>query len=370
MRYRAHIIESTEGFQTLEPAWNDLLAESPADNYFLRWEWLWNWWDVFGRTDDKLRIIVVENGDGIVAIAPLYTRKRALMRVCPVRRMMFLGTQDEGEGDVCSDYMSIIYKKGEEKDVVDAVFKTIEEEDLCDEVYFPRIDRSSRIIPFIQERDGFMARILNEYESPYVTLPATWDGYLASLSSSMRSKIRRERKRLEALPSAGFVKTETHDELRVGFDELVRLHQINWESRGFPGSFSSKQFMRFHETMMPKMMENGHLELVLLSIGASVKAVIYNIVYHGTTYFYQSGVDRADKGIAFGYLAHSHCIKEAIEAGMSTYDFLPKGGTDDYKDRFANGARQVFDLYLVRRGFVKFFVKAQDFARGIYHRVR
>ena len=289
----------------MEKLWNDLLSSSPADNYFLRWEWLWNWWQVFARNDDELKIIKVENGDEIIAIAPFYVRKKLLYGVFPVRRMMFLGTQEEGEGDVCSDYLNIIFKEGEEKHVVDMVFEFIAKDNLCDEMYFPRVDSSSSTFQFVWNKsldDGFLGRISNEYESPYINLPATWDDYLNGLSGAMRWKIRRQRKKLQTLTGGTLFRVKTHDELTMGFDELIRLHQASWESRGFPGSFSNKQFTQFHQRVMRHMLDKGHLELVLLYADNEPKAALYNIIYNNVTYCYQSGTNRDGKNIAFGYL--------------------------------------------------------------------
>jgi CelD/BcsL family acetyltransferase involved in cellulose biosynthesis len=373
MQSKFRLIKSNKEFRRLEPIWNDLLSQSPANNYFLTWEWLWNWWEVFAETNDELRILVFENGDAIIGIAPFYVRKRFLAKIYPVRRMMFLGTQEHGEGDVGSDYMNVICREGDEISVVHALFMAIAEHDICDEIYLSKMDTASNTFDLFQQdarSAGFLALIADEFVSPYIELPATWDDYLAALNSSMRYKIRNERRKLQKSGNIVTTRVKNADDLERGFKELSRLHKNRWEEKGAEGAFSNPQFNQFHKRIMLSMLKNGRLELVMLSENGSTKAVLYNIAYNGKIYFYQSGINTDDGKAAYGYVLHSHCIEEAIKRGLREYDFLPKGKSDDYKDRFAKDCRMVSDLYIARAWAAKQFTKARESARSIYHTVK
>jgi CelD/BcsL family acetyltransferase involved in cellulose biosynthesis len=367
------IIKSDEDFQKLEPIWNDLLSQSPANIYFLTWQWLWNWWQVFVETNDELRILVVENGDAIIGIAPFYVRKRFIGRIYPVRRMMFIGTQEHGEGDVGSDYMDAIYRKGDEKSVVHAIFVAIAEHDLCDEIYLSKMDTASNTFNLFQQEArsaGFLVMITDEFVSPYIKLPDTWDDYLSTLTSSMRYKIRNERRKLQKIDHSETNKVANDEDLERGFKELSELHKKRWGAKGTEGAFSHPKFKEFHERIMPLLLKNGSLELVRFSEHGNTRAVLYNIVYNNKIYFYQSGIDTLDGRAAYGYLLHSHCIEEAIMRGLREYDFLPKGKSDDYKGRFAKDCRILSDLYMARSWPAKQFTKAKESARSIYHTVK
>jgi hypothetical protein len=39
-------LEESE-FHDISEAWNQLLSESIADSFFLRWEWIHSWWEIF-----------------------------------------------------------------------------------------------------------------------------------------------------------------------------------------------------------------------------------------------------------------------------------------------------------------------------------
>jgi CelD/BcsL family acetyltransferase involved in cellulose biosynthesis len=367
------IVTTAAEFITLEKEWSKLLSISPANNYFLSWEWLWTWWQVYAGPDDRLAIILVEREKEIIGIAPFYVRKTSLGGIYPVRRMMFLGTQEEGDGEVGSDYMDVIYRDGDQRGTVNILFQAIVQHDICDDIYLSKIDTSAKTYTLLQEEAEslkFFTRVSDEHVSPYIKLPLTWDDYLGELAPSMRYKIRNERRKLQKHSNVIVSRIEHVDDLPRGFDELTRLHNHRWESRGMEGAFSNARFVQFHKNIMPLMLKRGHLELVLLSENTNSKAILYNIVYNNKIYFYQSGIDTSDKKAAFGYVLHSYCIEDAIRRGLEEYDFLLKGRSDEYKSRFATDHRGLSDLYMARTWFVKQFVKARESARIAYHYVK
>lgn len=366
MCYKYRLLTTADEFNRLEDIWNKLLLQSPSDNYFLRWEWLWNWWHVFAEKDDKLAIIVLEKNNEVTGIGPFYIRRRLLGNLFPVKRLMFLGTQDKGDGDVGSDYMNIIYKNGEADSTIKHILEAIVKKDLCDEIYLSKMDTSSEVFNAVKEeaaKFNLRIKVYNTFISPYINLPMHWDDYLSTLSSSMRYKIRREAKRVKSDNNLSFKRVERPDEFENYFKELIRLHQMRWQSKGIDGVFSSSKFTSFHKRVAPVMLKNGHLEFVCLTEKNINRAIIYNVVYNNKIYFYQSGIDAPDSNTAFGYLLHCYCIEEAIKKGMKEYDFLPSGRTDDYKARFTKTYRMVSDIYMARHFIVKVHEKVKDSLR-------
>lgn len=289
--------------------------------------------------------------------------------ILPVRRLMFIGTQEHGDGDVGSDYMDIIYRSGEEKEIVEVILTTAHEQDICDEMYFSKMIASTETFKILGEESeklGFLTQITNEYVSPYITLPPTWDAYLNKLTSSMRYKIKNEKRKCAKLELINISKADNERSLALFFSELVSLHNKRWQAKGLAGAFMNDQFFSFHRGILPRLLESGKLELVRITENGDTRAVLYNIFYGKKIYFYQSGIDTYETKAAFGYLLHSYCIEDAINRGLHEYDFLPKGGTDKYKDRFANASRIVADLYIARSLPVKCIRKMLDSVRSAY----
>lgn len=354
-------VNSSQDFHALREEWNHLLAQSPADNYFLRWEWLWNWWEVYQENDSELSILLVYRGSDLIGIGPFYLKHHTYKKIYSIRRLMFLGTK---EGSVISEYMDVIYREGEDAIVIQKIMEFISAENLCDDLYFQQMDTSSRTVPILRQTGverKWLVTGYNEVESPYINLPADWDGFLEKCSSSMRYKIKRDRRKLMSYPEVMIRKTLSPVELEKDFPELVCLHQQRWEGRRQPGSFSGNKFYLFQKTIMHEMLRNGYLELWFLSVGGKNIAAMYNISYKNKIYFFQSGLDISfDKQFSPGLLLHSYCIENSIKEGLMEYDFMLMGNTDGYKKRWTSEYRKLSDIYVVRSQVMKALTIVSD----------
>jgi len=264
---------------------------------------------------------------------------------------MFLGTR---EGHVISEYMDVIYKPAHAEAVLRALFGYIVQQDLCDDAQLHKVKTSSGTLSIIAD----IAREMDLYctpsppiRCPYITLPSTFEEFVARCGRATRQSIRRNSSRLTKFRDAAFRRTEDPSQLQPDFDEFVRLHQLRWRRRNQPGSFASPEFRRFQRLAMEAMCAHGHLDLWFLSIDGGNIAAQYNIRYGNRLYYFQSGLDvEFDRQLSPGTLLQSHCIQEAIKSGVREYDLLLQGSNDGYKDRWTDTHHAVCDLYLRRKG--------------------
>ena len=114
-----------------------------------------------------------------------------------------------------------------------------------------------------------------------------------------------------------------------------------------PPGYWSPRFAAFHDEVMPPLLAAGALELLWLTVRGDPIAIIYNIVWNGKVYFYQSGrkID-VPKGVRPGIVIHAHAIRRAISAGRREYDFL--GGASRYKVQLSTAARPLLRVRAVR----------------------
>jgi len=353
-------VHTKEGFNSLKDRWNTFLAESPANSFFLRWEWLWNWWKVYGEANFTLCILLVYRDAELIGICPFYLTKKAFR----VRRLMFLGTKLEG---IISEYMDVIAKRDEENAVIEAAFAFIVKEDLCDDISLQKIDASSITVSILKDvsaKKGLYYAVTNRYEVPFINLPASIDEFRDGLSSSIRYKIKREQKKIAKYEYVVFRKTQDIEELDRDFSELVRLHQLRWESRGESGSFAGGKFPVFQKEVMREMLQNGNLELWFLSVAGRNIAALYNIYYNHKIYFFQGGIDTGfDSTLSPGVMIHSYCINEAIKRGLTEYDFLLMGKDDLYKKRWAGCSRTLLDINISHSVVLKNIISAKSTAK-------
>lgn len=364
-------INTLEGFYSLHEKWNALLNESPVNSFFLRWEWLYSWWNAYKEDNYSLSILLVFRGNDLIGLGPFYVKESSWKDLITIRRLMFLGTK---EGSVISEYMDIIYKAGDEEAVIREITKFIVSEDLCDDIFLNLIDASSKTIPLLEQTAHdmkFLHIVHGKAESPYINLHNDYDNFLNSLSSSMRHKIRNNEKRLKEYKNVVFRKTSNISEFDADFEEFIRLHQFRWESRKFPGSFSGGRFKDFQKMIVPDMLRNGHLELRFLSVSGRNIAALFNINYNNKISFYQAGLDASfDNKLAPGLLLHNYSIHEAINHGLREYDFLLMGNIDSYKKHWANDYRYLYTVYMSRPGMIKFVMAMENKIKNVYHAIR
>src|ERR1700761_8853510 len=84
---RVETVSDYRAFLDLEPAWDELVEEAGIDHPFLEHSWVRTWWECFGA-GSRLHILVVKEGDDIVAIAPLISTAVRMFGLS-VRRLGF-----------------------------------------------------------------------------------------------------------------------------------------------------------------------------------------------------------------------------------------------------------------------------------------
>ena len=365
------VVATSEEFSVLKDSWNKLLESSNVNNYFLRWEWLWTWWNVYKERHHQLCILLAFRDHDLIGIGPFYTFDHVWKSLYKIRRMMFLGTK---QGTVISEYMDIICRQGHEKIVITKMLESIFIERLCDDIYLQQMqmDGKSRHIMSLAAGDLNISYTRKETgKSPYVILPKSYEEFIEGCGPSLRSHIKRSSKRLWKYGDVAFRRTRDSLELEKDFDELVRLHQLRWQERGFPGAFSDPRFLEFQRLMSVEMLCNGHLELWLLSISGRNVAALYNVKYNNRILYYQSGLDCSlDRQLSAGIILHNHCIGQAIKEGVEVYDFLFQGNMDAYKDRWTKESTSVGDVYIAVSEGAKSVQKARTAVKRSYDSVK
>ena len=150
--------------------------------------------------------------------------------------------------------MDVICRDGDEEDVIRRVIEFVAQEDLCDDLFLHMIDASSKTINLLESISHnmkFLRIVADKVESPYIRLNGSYDGFLNGLSSMMRHNIRTNERRLESCSDAAFSKADDISEFSRDFEELVRLHQCRWESRGCTAPFQRIGSGSFREWLCP-----------------------------------------------------------------------------------------------------------------------
>jgi CelD/BcsL family acetyltransferase involved in cellulose biosynthesis len=167
---------------------------------------------------------------------------------------------------------------------------------------------------------------------------------MSGLSKKRRYKIGNSRRQLEsAYPEKVCIRRVNSDaELATAFTTLVQLHRSVRDAHQTDNAFRSGKLISFHRRLCNLFLEKGWLRLYLLSVEETDIAAVYCFHYGGVVSFYSTGYHGDFSRFSPGMLLLVHAIRESIEAGAETFDFLR--GDEPYKYYYSRSCRKDFQI--------------------------
>ena len=318
-----------EQLEAVQEEWERILPACSTNTMFVTPLWQAIWWRHFGG-DAEQRILSIRDNGTTAGIAPLMERD---------------GTVGFLANDDVSDYADFLVQRGSEdvfyRSVLDRL-ATMDWHDL-DLKGIPEASPTLQHMPPQAEAMGYTVEVLEEARAPVMALPGTWDEYVAGLSKKDRHELRRKMRRLEkAGVSHQYVCTEP-DALQDCMKDFFRLHR---ESREDKAAYMTPERERFFTDVAVELAARGQFRLAFLEIDGVRVAACISFDYLDSYLLYNSGYDLAYSKLSVGLLNKALAVKEAIERGKRSFDFLR--GTERYKYGLGGSDRSVYRL-TVRR---------------------
>jgi CelD/BcsL family acetyltransferase involved in cellulose biosynthesis len=342
---RIDIIDSINKFQDLESDWNELLSQSKADNIFLRWEWLFCWWQVFGQ-NSRLHILLIRENDKLIGIGPFYIRNEVFFKLIPVGIVDFIGSQHVG-----SDYLDLICIKGKEELITNAILKCLVDNKFSEFISFAHINKDSKTIKYIEgyaKNNHLNLYLYKQTKCPYIDLPSSWEAFLDSLSKNKKKNLKYYWNRFfKKNQQSRFVVMNKNNYSEDYFDKLVELNKkrmVDKKIKNLSGTFFNEDFQLFHRKVIPHLLDNNLLDLVFLESDGKLIGVKYNFRYKNKVYSYQVGMESDAAKDRIGSIIICNSIQEGIKNKLSEYDFLQ--GTESYKYYWTKKERLNVSYYI------------------------
>jgi len=205
---------------------------------------------------------------------------------------------------------------------------------------FPKAGFRSTEVDMVSKVDGIDLSLC-----PYVTLPNDWNGYLESLSTNTRQKIRRLLKQVDTTGEYR-ITVATPETFAADLKTLLRFWEARWRSRK---GDRMDGLVRSNEIMLTRSFQSGMLYLPTFWHGDRPVAALATLVdpRKRTFSFYMTGRDETFDGPPSGVILHAFSIRHAIENGFSEYDFLR--GNEPYKYSFGCAERKIRPIVLETR---------------------
>jgi CelD/BcsL family acetyltransferase involved in cellulose biosynthesis len=300
----------------------------------LRWEpvfvlpqWLEAWWNAFGSGAEQYVCTVAEDGD-VIGIAPLMVRDGTAS---------FIGT-----ADVC-DYLDFVVVPGKERAFCSALLDRLRDDSVGDlhlESLRPDSVAFSHLAELARSR-GHRVDCRLEDVSLDVGLPPTWEEYLDLLTPKQRREVGRKLRRLH---EAGEIEFETVRGPDGVPDTMSVLLQLLRDSRPDKAAFMTAEMESFFRAIARTMAGAGLLRLGVLRIHSLPVAAVMCFDYNDSVYLYNSGYDPTHSYLSVGLLSKVLSLKDSIDAGRKTYDFLK--GAEEYKYRLGGSEIPIYSCHI------------------------
>lgn len=316
-------IKNLEDAWSIAHPWRSLSLANPM----LSPEWLLSWWKFFGN-QSELFLLESKNTSGeTVGIAPFFVHKK----------LVSYQLQTIGSGNVCTDYVKLISSQEYETEVTHAVSDYLAS-------HFGRqsaIQTGELTIEGIKSGETWVAAFCEAiqqhgfhcWETPMansfrIQLPATWQEYVAGLSSTPKRKAKKILAKLESGEITFFSESQP-DKVLQRLPDLQKAHQNRRNSLGQPGSYADPRFGPFLREAVMLLAERNGIRLEWCETDHQVIAIHLVLVGRDTSFMYQSGIDPNFMALEPGHALTVAAIRRAMQDGDRFYDFMR--GEEPYK---------------------------------------
>jgi len=320
----------------LEKEWNGLLAQSITHVPFLRFEYLYNWWQTRGGgewpSDARLVIITAHEDGRLLGIAPLFHSQHDGKFA-----LLFLGSIE------ISDYLDFIVRPNDLAAFIAGLLtflKTNSDIPQWDTLDLYNLLDSSPSLEQLQQSVtalGWSFTSVTTNHAPVINLPGDWEEYLASLDKKQRHELRRKIRRLEeAEVSLKWYVVEDENTLDEEINQFLALMAQDPEKE----AFLTEEMVTAMSGTIKTAFSQGYLQLAFIEIDGIKAAAYLNFDYDHHLWIYNSGLNRDFYSYSPGWVLLGYLLRWANENERSNFDFMR--GDEDYKYRFGAKDRFVY----------------------------
>ena len=309
--------------------WERILEQDTGSGVFGHPAWLRAWWESLGSGD--LLIALVWDADEPVAVFASCT--------CSDEEGMlsFLGSQD------VTDEQVPVAVPGREAEAFAFFTRWAFSDGGFDRLGFHSVLEGNRwldVVDAVADSDGYIASREKVDVAPAISLPPSFDDYLASLSGHDRHELRRKRRRLGEI---GEWRIRRADE--IGWEaDLAAFFEFHRQAPGEKAGFFTSERERFFRRLAADLFLMGLARLDVLDLDGEPVACTFSYDFRDTLALYNSSFRPDLAKMAPGMVLVGSLIEQSIDEGKACFDFLR--GDEPYKKRFGPVARAVYEVQL------------------------
>lgn len=320
---------STNTFDELTHEWKVALENSVLNSIFMTPLWQKIWSAQFIE-ESTLKILKIPFHSGL-CIAPLMLKNGVISLI--------------GNNDLF-DYRDFIIPRGLETESYIAILDQLEPLNWQSIELSSIRDDSPTLHTFAsiaKDKMGYEVQIMEEDVSPGMNLPSNWEDFISNLPKKDRHELRRKIRRIERYGEVNFQVLTNIDDVTINMDDFFRLLR---KSRSDKAEFLTAEREYFFRTISSELSQINQLRLYFLELNGERVAATLCFDYENNLYLYNSGYDPEYHSLSVGLISKAYCIKDAIEKGMTYFDFLR--GSESYKYHLGGKDKLLYQMIINR----------------------
>jgi CelD/BcsL family acetyltransferase involved in cellulose biosynthesis len=295
--------------------------------------WLRTWFETVGRARKVQGLWLALHAHGGQAMAlPLILHRQDGLTIV---EMPDLGV---------TDYAAPLLGKRELVEAIPAstfwhaILKTLPEADVF------RLERSPAIIngmanPLVTHPLALPSRMAGWSRS----LPSEWKACLGSLSSKMREKLGKSRRRFGRVPASSITRITAKEEALALLPLLSHWQAERMGEKGRDYELDDPAIAAFYTQLIEAGTETGDVMMMRLRVGEETLAMNFAFREQDRVVYLRVGNTFGPWApFALGILATKSILREAVETGAETFDF--GAGDYEYKARFGGEPQALHDI--------------------------
>lgn len=313
-----------------DPEWSALADADPEATLFHTPRFLKLYWEELSA-GESLEVATVRRDAGAAAVAAF-----AVMD----DRLTWLG------GFEVTDYLGPVGSPEHRDQAAAGLMAAVAAREDWRHADLAGLPEDGRWLPALAEgarEAGLPVRVALDGVAPAVSLPASFEEYLAELPSKLRHEIRRKDRRLRAAHPDARVVDARPESVAEDLDRFVDLHRA---STGPKGRFMVPGMELFFRRLAGELTGDGTLRLAFLEAGGERIAAAMGFRFRDRFLLYNSAYDHDRSALAPGMVLVAELIRSAIREGRSVLDMLK--GDLGYKYRLGARPRRVCRLLIDR----------------------
>jgi CelD/BcsL family acetyltransferase involved in cellulose biosynthesis len=339
---------STAEWFARQAEWDALVRRASTDALFLSWDWLTNWWRVFGdMVGGDAQVLAVFRDAELVGIAPLYHRRLRRNGLLMTHSVQMIGIAWRDAEPLISEYLDVIAAATDLAAVREACVAHLIAEPGWNELVIAFTGTGTEWGETYTQQARSGARYVRELDRSVTyqaDLSQGFAAYLKELRQSTRRSLWNLRRRLGS-EAAVRLEAVGPEQIDSTFADLNRLHLLRWNKPAFLG-----KRLEFHRQLAHRLIETADLKMSRLWVNGKVVSVLYDICKKARQYNIKMAFDpNFSTQVSLGLIHLGYAMEQAAAEGVALYDFLAgPGRSSDFKRLLSQQRYELSCVQVVR----------------------